>query len=156
MAFSDEDLESLADDFLARADSQIIAPRQHERMHGGNAGFSAFTRGIDKPPEAVATRKCRRCKQMVNDGKSLCVRHRVAHRRESLDRARRKGGKEWRPGGKGRPPDVVRSRHDAEVMLRESMLADAESELKALTFRIAGLKRELTVARREAIKGGKR
>lgn len=42
MAFKDSDLATLADDFVSVHDAQTLAPRAHERMHGGNSGVSHF------------------------------------------------------------------------------------------------------------------
>lgn len=56
------------------------------------------------------------------------------------------------PGGKGRPPLTVKAvaSGDTDVMICESMLADALGERAALNKRIARLKTEVTQAKREA------
>lgn len=154
MAFSDDDLAALLDEFVSAADSQIVTPRAHERRHGGNAGFSHFSRAVDAPETTAKAqpRKCYRCKEIVHDGGRLCLRHKEQHRIEANKRSRKNGRKEWRPDRPGRPPEIVRRAADAEVILLTSMLSDAMSEAAALQRRIASLKGELTRARKTARK----
>jgi hypothetical protein len=154
MAFTDEDIESLSDEFISEPGPQVVTPRKYEREHGGNAGFHRFSRAVEAPPEPtkeVQSRKCYRCKDMVHDGGRLCVRHKEQHRVQAAQRVRALGFKEWVPGGPGRPPKIQReAAKDAEVILRAAILNDACAELTALKYRIAHLKRELAEAVRAA------
>lgn len=152
MAFTDDDLASLSDNFVDAPDTDIVKPRAHERMHGGNAGFSHFERAAPRTAAKLPVTKCRRCRQPSVPGLRFCELHREIRRRESLEYQRRKGVQPWTPGGKGRPPQLVCRRVDVEVALQESMLADALSERAALDRRIARLRSELTIARRTATK----
>lgn len=155
MAFSDEDLQGLSDEFVSLPDDQIVTPRAFERRRGGNAGFSQFARAVDVPEHAteIQPRKCRRCKEMVDDGGGFCLRHRELRRLESNARSRKLGMPEWHETGKGRPPDIVRRAiaEDVDVKLAIGRLNDAHAELAALKHRIARLKRELTQARNAAV-----
>lgn len=82
----------------------------------------------------------------------MCVRHADIHRREARNRARRLGCRPWTAGGKGRPPLTVKAvaAGDADVVICESILADALEARAVLNKRIARLKAELTQAKREA------
>jgi hypothetical protein len=150
MAFSQDDLNSLADDFRSAPDYDIRTPRAYERVTGGQAGFSHYERAPEKSPEALPVRKCRRCRFNAEPGRSMCLRHADAHRREQVERARRRGGGEWTPGGKGRPPNIARRKADVETQLQRAMLADALAERAALDKRIARMRGELTLALKRA------
>lgn len=150
MAFTDEDLASLEDDFVAVPGRQIVTPRAHERMHGGNAGFSHVVRAVPRPEApVVAPKKCRRCRLPAIHG-VLCERHREQHRRWAVERVRRRGTKAWQPGGKGRPPNIARRAVDAAVVTQEALLSDALIELAKMNRRVRELRKALTLARKAA------
>lgn len=83
----------------------------------------------------------------------MCERHGAIHRQEALKRGRARGSKPWIPGGKGCPPLRVRAvaNGDTDIIICESMIADALAERATLTKRIARLRTELTKAKREAV-----
>jgi hypothetical protein len=155
MAFSDSDLASLADDFMAVPGGEILRPRATERMHGGNSGFAHFTRAVQvfEKPQPTA-RKCQRCRQPAATGRSCCALHLELKRREAIARLRRQGRQPWKPWFRGgRPPDVVRRAVNREVATQEMLLNDALIEQAAINRRVSQLRSALTLARKAARHG---
>lgn len=95
-----------------------------------------------KPEETP--KKCRRCRNAVAPGRSLCLRHIEIHRTEGRERARRNGSAPWQPGGKGRPP--VELSLAAEIAPHQVALEKALVERAAIDRRIDELRTELSEA----------
>lgn len=150
MAFSAEDLAQLSEDFVSQAGGEILRPRATERMQGGNAGFSHFTRAVDRPPVQVVAKRCHRCRLPVVPGRSLCLRHLEEHRKCATRQNRRKGVREWRPGGPGRTPLIALRGVESAVAVCRMLLADALSEQAVARRKVAQLKKALTQALKSA------